>query len=326
MLPESSRRDLRRERHRTSRSMFMFATPIRKASVAAALLAGLALAPTGGAQAQLFNRPPAGGQGDPYQGGAGDPAAMMLRIERLENQIRSLTGQLEEAQFTNRRLEDQVRRLQEAGVAGASDAPPRGGPPPQRRSDLSDPPMSAGGAGPRGRGDAFDPSQTPGAPGAPRVLGSMDRNGALSGPLGDPIIDEGPYGDPNAPLDLLNPRRPPQRTVAAPASAPMNAPLPQAAPLPAPQDNRRPPPRTQTATPVDPAPGAPRARCRRPARANSWTPRTRRCARASSTGPKAATRNSCSAIPPAVLPRKRHSIWATSLLGAAGIARPPSNS
>ena len=79
---------------------------------------------------------------------------------------------------------------------------------------------ATGGVSPRGRGDAFDPSQTPGAPGAPRVLGSMDRNAALSGPLGVSIIDEGPSGDPNAPLDHLNPRRPPQRTVAAPASAP----------------------------------------------------------------------------------------------------------
>ncbi|MBX9757197.1 MAG: hypothetical protein K2Y29_00360, partial [Beijerinckiaceae bacterium] len=108
--------------------MSIFALPIKNASVATALLAGLALAAPGVAQAQLFNRPPAQ-QADPYQGGgANDPAVMMLRIERLENQIRSLTGQLEEAQFQNRRLEDQVRRLQEAGMApGAGEpAPGRG--------------------------------------------------------------------------------------------------------------------------------------------------------------------------------------------------------
>jgi tol-pal system protein YbgF len=231
---------------------------ILKASVATALLAGVLLSSAGEASAQLFNRPPGAVQGgDPHQGGVNDPAALMLRIERLENQIRSLTGQLEEAQFQNRRLDEQVRRLQEAG-AGAVDQPPlRGGPTPQRRTDALDapgagapPPRASAG---RGRGDAFDPTQAPGAPGAPRVLGAIDQRGGLAGPLGDPIIEDGPYEvDPSAPLDLLNPRRPPARPVPSALPAP-----PQSAPLPALPEPARQPPRTQTAMPVDPAPNAP---------------------------------------------------------------------
>ncbi|MFN3891655.1 MAG: tol-pal system protein YbgF [Beijerinckiaceae bacterium] len=239
---------------------------ILKASVATALLAGVLVVSAGGANAQLFNRPSAPVQGDPYQGGVNDPAALMLRIERLENQIRSLTGQLEEAQFQNRRLEDQMRRLQEAG-AGSADQPfQRGAPPPQRRSDVYEPPVnagapmplpSAGGAG-RGRGDAFDPTQNPGAPGAPRVLGTMDRQAGLAGPLGDPVIDDGPYeADPSAPLDLLNPRRPQGRPVASAPQAYPSAGYPQAAPLPSlPEPQRPPPPRTQAAMPADPAPAS----------------------------------------------------------------------
>lgn len=239
---------------------------IKKASVATAVLAGLLLGSAGGASAQLFNRPPQGVApgGDPYQqGGANDPAALMLRIERLENQIRSLTGQLEESQFQNRRLEDQVRRLQEAGGGARDPAPSRAAPPLQRHSDFFDGPPpatprvrgddvdvpAASARAGRGRGDAFDPSQDPAAPGAPRVLGSMGRQPALSGPLGDPVIEDSPYeADPSAPLDLLNPRRAQPRPAAA---------QPSVQPLPPAPEPQRPPQRQQAAMPVDPAPNAP---------------------------------------------------------------------
>ncbi len=197
--------------------------------------------------------------GDPSLQGANDPAALMLRIERLENQIRALTGQLEESQFQNRRLEEQVRRLQEASTG----AIPRHRAPGRRRSaaakDSSRRPRrvfarAATRWNCRRRHRLADVAtrsirrRNPGAPGAPRVLGSMDRPG-LSGPLGDPMIEDSPYeADPSAPLDLLNPRRPAVRApVAQPALPP---PLPEPAPVRAPQ-------RQQTAMPVDPAPNAP---------------------------------------------------------------------
>lgn len=247
---------------------------IKNASVATAVLAGLLLGSAGGASAQLFNRPPQGAPGgDPYQqGGANDPAALMLRIERLENQIRSLTGQLEESQFQNRRLEEQVRRLQEAGVNPGDPAPSRTAPPPQRRSEFFDGPPPATprvrgdgvdalpttGRGGRGRGDAFDPAQDPTAPGAPRVLGAPGRQAGLSGPLGDPVIEDSPYeSDPSAPLDLLNPRRPQARPAASaqPLPQPLPQPVPQAAAS-APEPQRA-PARQQAAMPVDPAPTGP---------------------------------------------------------------------
>ena len=43
-----------------------------------------------------------------------------IRIERLENQLRRLTGQNEELQYRNRQLEEQLRALQ----AGAPASPP----------------------------------------------------------------------------------------------------------------------------------------------------------------------------------------------------------
>lgn len=195
-----------------------------------------------GAQAQFFGR---SGQQEPA--GQGDPAALMLRIERLENQIRNLTGQLEEAQFQNRRLEEQVRRFQ--------DSAPQAAPPPV-----------AGATPPRGRGDAFDPAQSPVAPGAPRVLGQMDRSAAISGPLGaDPAVAQ----EVSAPLDLLNPRRPASSMPASsmpasplPPGSNASAPLPATAPI-ALDPSRQPQPTRQAVVPADPtvstlAPASPR--------------------------------------------------------------------
>src|ERR1700740_1150531 len=54
-----------------------------------------------------------------------DDADAEMRIQRLENQLRQLTGQNEELQYRNRQLEERLRQLQGAGVAGA---PPAGQP------------------------------------------------------------------------------------------------------------------------------------------------------------------------------------------------------
>ncbi len=170
------------------------------------------------ASAQLFGR----------QEPSAETAELLLRVDRLENQIRNLNGQLEQMQFQLRRSEEQLKkfqadvdfRLQELQPKGG--ARPASGPPvpPQRRTDL-EPEMApnsavaqtapalaprtggtTGGAAPRsGRGDAFDPANNPEAPGAPRVLGSAasastpPARGTPSGPLGA-------ESDPNAPLDL----------------------------------------------------------------------------------------------------------------------------
>jgi tol-pal system protein YbgF len=169
---------------------------------------------------------------------AQDPASdVLVRLGQLENQVRQLTGQIEQLQYRNQQLEALVRRMQEEASARPQ-AMARGNalPPP-----ASPPPVS------RGRGDAFDPTQNPSAPGAPRALGQPGRGAgadeasdypgrpAGSLPGGAPRIatDEevgAPGGrPPGAPLDLstmsgaavndpsLTPRGP-----AAPPPAPRN--------------------------------------------------------------------------------------------------------
>jgi tol-pal system protein YbgF len=121
---------------------------------------------------------------------------LMLRIDRLENQIRQLTGAIEQLQFRNQQLEGQVRRMQEEGVPrGAAQSRPQNPPAPS-------PPAATPGR----RGDAFDPAQNPHAPGVPHTLG-----GAINQPSGAPIVGadagEPPVGAPGgrgaaAPLDL----------------------------------------------------------------------------------------------------------------------------
>jgi tol-pal system protein YbgF len=94
---------------------------------------------------------------------------LIVRLERLEAQIRQLTGTIEQLQFRNQQLESQIRRLQEeAEYRGGSRSSP------QARSQPVVPPSAPGSVSalPR-RGDAFDPALNPTAPGAPRGLGAM---------------------------------------------------------------------------------------------------------------------------------------------------------
>lgn len=137
---------------------------------------------------------------------------LVMRLDMLENQVRQMTGQIEQLQYRNQQLEQQLRRttednefrFQELGGKGAAPRaaqPQRSAPQPQpmpqqpapgRRSEIDqdqDPrndPRTAQRMDPReaptyapapnvgsGRGDAFDPNANPTAPGAPRALGSL---------------------------------------------------------------------------------------------------------------------------------------------------------
>lgn len=160
-----------------------------------------------------------------------------LRIQQLEQRLRTLTGQNEELQHRNRMLEQQLRQLQpgpaSAGVAATAPADPgsqgpgsqgpgsqgpgsqqpsydqRGGQPPLVQEQVATAPA-------RGRrGDAFDPSQNPNAPGAPRALGG--------GQMPIPAAAVGSPGgrEAGAPLDLANVG--PRSSVSHPATG--NAPL-----------------------------------------------------------------------------------------------------
>ena len=54
---------------------------------------------------------------------AQDSSELVTRIERLEGTIRTLTGTIEELQYRNQQLEQQVQRLG-AGTPPAAAAPP----------------------------------------------------------------------------------------------------------------------------------------------------------------------------------------------------------
>jgi tol-pal system protein YbgF len=94
--------------------------------------------------------PGAPGQAMPGQ----NPAALSVRIDRLENRIRELTGQVEELQFQMRRMEEQLQRFQQDVDYRMQE---RGGPAPaartqpQRRSDVP-PPTTGQGLAPAGAG------------------------------------------------------------------------------------------------------------------------------------------------------------------------------
>ena len=118
---------------------------LRKKILPAAALALVMSA--GAAHAQFFDRPASRDQ-------SADPApsadtSSILRIDRLENQVRGLNGQVEQLQFQVKKLEDQLRkfqmdvdsRFQDSGAkdSGASKIPPSrpaAAATPQHRTEL----------------------------------------------------------------------------------------------------------------------------------------------------------------------------------------------
>lgn len=161
-------------------------------------------------------------------GGEGDPNDLSVRIGRIENALRQLTGTIEQLQFRNQQLEQQVRALQGGGAPPAvvpnnqnPQVPPgqlpsvRPGVPGALQPSQPAPPQ------PGRRSDVFDPAQSPQAPGAPRPLGSAAS--ATPPPIvaAEPGADA-PVGAPNGraagqPLDLStlsgNPAQPPSPVV-----------------------------------------------------------------------------------------------------------------
>ena len=145
-------------------------------------------------------------------------ADLILRLDRLEGQMRQLTGAIEQLQYRNQQLEAQVRRLQDdtefrfqemskgggarpsqparsgtappaAPLPAVSQAPQVAPAPAARRPDVYDPtqnpdvpaaPRAPGGR----RSDAFDPNVAPDAPGAPRTLGTISAQRRPSEPMG----------------------------------------------------------------------------------------------------------------------------------------------
>lgn len=186
----------------------------------------------------LFSRGEGGQQQRQQQpqampGGDGDPNELSVRIDRIENALRQLTGTIEQLQFRNQQLEQQVRALQGGGAAPAPGQAPAVIPnnqnpqvPPGQLPSVRpgvpgalQPPQQQPGR----RSDVFDPSQNPQAPGAPRPLGSADSAAPAPIVAAEPGADA-PVGAPNGraagqPLDLStlsgNPAPPPSPVVDA---------------------------------------------------------------------------------------------------------------
>jgi tol-pal system protein YbgF len=168
-----------------------------------------------------------------------------IRLDQLENQVRQLTGTIEELQYRNQQLEQSLRRMQDdyesrfqqlskAGPARPSAVPvpaSASGPSP---SGPASPSTAMPSAVPGRRSDAFDPSQNPNAPGVPRTLGSM-APASESGAAGSPPAAR-PTG---APLDLstmeASGQAPPSSSMGPPSSmARADLPPPSGTPLPPP--------------------------------------------------------------------------------------------
>jgi len=194
----------------------------------AVLVLGLAASPAAAQErdtnlfAQLFPRreqtplPPGQIPGQ-APGAAAEPSDLVVRIDRLEATIRQLTGMIEQLQFRNQQMEQQLRRMQEdiefrlSGTPGARPAAraPAG--------PAAMPPVAAPApTTPGRRSDVFDPTQSPNAPGAPRTLGTM--------PAGPNVI-AGAAPAPGAPLDLTPGAAPADPTLAPRGPGPIGRPV-----------------------------------------------------------------------------------------------------
>jgi tol-pal system protein YbgF len=214
-------------------------TPIVRAAAVSVFAMTLAFA--GAAQAQTTGSRSGGLLDDlfgssPSRGATGQTAQasdadLVVRIDRLENHIRQLTGAIEQLQFRNQQLEQALRNLQQenAHLSQQPDGRTPSGPPRPTAQQPVRPPSPAVAAPvlppPQSgrRSDVFDPTQHPNAPGAPRPLGggpaivtTEPGSGAAEPPVG---LSGG--REAGAPLDLATLAQPtlPNAAVNPPSAA-----------------------------------------------------------------------------------------------------------
>lgn len=176
-------------------------------------------------QAQIYNRPPAELDDAPgVPGGGPDSAALTTRLDRLERDVRQLTGQNEELQHKVQVLEEQLRaaRQEPATRPGASNAP---------APSPATPPAANGGGK---RSDAFDPAVNPDAPGAPRPLGTTAPSPLVANPphAAAPAMNAPPVREAGQPIDIGHGRLVGEQ----PETAPAEIAAPPAAAMPGPKE------------------------------------------------------------------------------------------
>ena len=245
----------------------------RARMVPAALVAAALMIAPGAAQAQdrsgggfldnLFNRdrdrqqpapppqqPPVQ-QAPPAMAQTGGDNDVNVRVDRIENALRQLTGTIEQLQHQNQMLQMQLQRMQDDTEYRFQQLGAKGGGGAPLRAPVTMPPPAGG---PNGqRSDVFNPAQHPEAPGAPRTLGNPQI--AAPEPQGQNAPNDQPVGAPGgreagAPLDLSTlagnapsePQPPAPVANAAPMPPPQQMPNAPTGQLPPPQTGQLPPP------------------------------------------------------------------------------------
>ena len=189
--------------------------------LAAILIAATVAASPAGAQGfDLFHRsapqtkaPPSDVPDGSAQQEENQAAALVVRVNRLEEQLRQANGRIEELENAQRRLEEELQKFRQdvefrfgdrsGGAPLAAAAPAPAAAPPSAVA-VAPPVVIDGSAPPRPRrSDAFDPNADPNAPGAPRPLGTTPPSAPLaSAPLASEAPVRSASAAPGAPLEL----------------------------------------------------------------------------------------------------------------------------
>jgi tol-pal system protein YbgF len=169
------------------------------------LAASASVSPAGAQSFDFFHRqspqtaqgaPPSDVPGETGQAEEDQAAALVLRINRLEDQLRHANGRIEELENAQRRLEDAFQRFRQdvefrfgdrSGAAAPTAAPPQAVASAPMAAAVPPPVVIDGSAPPKPRrSDAFDPNAQPNAPGAPQPLGTTPPSAPLARPAPSP--------------------------------------------------------------------------------------------------------------------------------------------
>jgi tol-pal system protein YbgF len=146
------------------------------------------------AGAQIYNRPPVDLDDEAPPARPDRDIGASLKVDRLERELRQMTGRVEELQHDVDVLKEQLRGGRQ-DAAYPSVASPSGAAP------VNAPTPAAG-----RRGDAFDPSTSPSAAGAPRLLGTTTPSAPLTSTAATPRGASPAVREAGAPLDLTQGR------------------------------------------------------------------------------------------------------------------------